>query len=51
MVRLAAKDSDDRTNDPLARGVIRTDEASFAVPLMWSWRTSARDTFPPGSSA
>jgi len=51
MVRLAAEDSDDRTNDPLARGIIRTDEASVAVPFMGSWRTSARVTLLPGSSA
>jgi hypothetical protein len=51
MVRLAAEDSDDRTNDPLARGVIRTDEASVAVRFMGFWRISARDTLRPGSSA
>jgi len=51
MARLAAEDSDDRTKDPLARGVIRTDEPRVAVPFMQSWRTGAIDTLLPGSSA
>ena len=51
MARLAAEDSDDRTKDPLARGVIRTDEPRVALPFMQSWRTGAIDTLLPGSSA
>jgi hypothetical protein len=51
IARLAAKDSDDCTKDPQARGVIRTDEPRVAVPFMQSWRTSAIDTLLPGSSA
>jgi hypothetical protein len=30
MARLAAEDSDNRTKDPLARGVIRTDDPRVA---------------------
>jgi hypothetical protein len=51
MGRLEAEDSDDRTKDPLASGVIRTDEPSVAVSFMQSWRTGAIDTWLPGSSA
>jgi hypothetical protein len=51
MARRAAEDSGDRTKDPLARGVIRTEEPSVAVPFMQPWRTSGIDTLLPGSSA
>jgi hypothetical protein len=51
MVRLAAEDSDDRTKDPPAGGVIRTDDPRAAVPFMQPWRTGAIDTLLPGSSA
>jgi len=50
MACLAAQDGN-RTNDPLDRGVIRTDEPSVTVTFMQSWRTSAIDTLLPGSSA
>jgi hypothetical protein len=49
--RLAAEDNDDRTKDPLGRGVIRADDPRVAVPFMQAWRTGAVDALLPGSSA